>query len=78
MLQTTEVALDWNAGFTGMLAGLVSEPTSWDDCYNAGLQSGRAEISPALNAASVRRPGGAVTLLAIAAAATAVGATLLL
>jgi hypothetical protein len=40
--QQSEVALDWNAGFTGMLAGLVASDVSWEQCKAAGLADGRA------------------------------------
>ena len=47
-----EVALDWNAGFTGVMAGLASgEFPSWDDCVSAKMQDGRGKVSPSLNAA---------------------------
>ncbi|WIA22858.1 hypothetical protein OEZ86_009804 [Tetradesmus obliquus] len=49
--EASEVALDWNAGFTGMMAGLASNGISWEQCKAAGMENGRGSISPNLNAA---------------------------
>jgi hypothetical protein len=52
----SEVTLDWNAGFTGMLAGLSSSRVTWDDCRSAGLQEKPGDISPSLTSAAARPP----------------------
>jgi hypothetical protein len=49
--EASEVALDWNAGFTGMMAGLATNGISWEQCKAAGMEDGRGDISPNLNAA---------------------------
>lgn len=43
--QAAEVALDWNAGFTGMLAGLAESGISWDQCKAAGMENGRGAVN---------------------------------
>eukprot|EP00878_Enallax_costatus_P032996 GHUV01036361.1.p1 GENE.GHUV01036361.1~~GHUV01036361.1.p1 ORF type:complete len:360 (+),score=63.97 GHUV01036361.1:108-1187(+) len=45
--QSAEVALDWNAGFSGMLAGLAQNSFSWDQCKSAGMENGRGVVSAA-------------------------------
>lgn len=54
--QSAEVALDWNAGFTGMLAGLATSSITWDKCKAAGMEGGRGDVSPLLSAAGQRSP----------------------
>lgn len=44
---SAEVALDWNAGFTGMLAGLAESRISWEQCKAAGMEDGRGSVSAA-------------------------------
>lgn len=51
----TEVALDWNAALTGMVAGLASERVTWDDCKSAGLQQTPGDVGPALSGALSQR-----------------------
>ncbi|KAF8066338.1 celD [Scenedesmus sp. PABB004] len=69
--EKAEVALDWNAGFTGMLAGLADAGVSWDDCKAAGLEDGRGDAPPSLSGAGggARRGGRGAAALAGAAAA---------
>jgi hypothetical protein len=43
-----EVTLDWNAGLTGLLAGLSSNKVSWEDCKAKGLQDGRGDVPSSL------------------------------
>jgi hypothetical protein len=66
-----EVALDWNAGFTGVMAALSSGAyPSWQDCASAGQQDGRGQISTALNAAGSPAGGSQLALwLSLLAAA---------
>jgi hypothetical protein len=72
--QQNEVALDWNAGFSGVLAGLASgSVSSWEDCKSGGLTSGRGSTSGAGGAAARGAKGWAAPLLAAAAAAAAGG-----
>eukprot|EP00775_Hariotina_reticulata_P011571 gene11571-11715_t len=61
--QQSEVALDWNAGFTGMLAGLVASDVSWEQCKAAGLADGRARSA----AGEAAGPGQGLWLLLMAA-----------
>jgi hypothetical protein len=76
----SEVTLDWNAGFTGMLAGLASARVSWDDCKSQRLQDGRGDVPSTLTSgAGAARLGCAWwQLLAAAWAAAALMAPLLL
>lgn len=60
-----EVALDWNAALTGMVAGLASERVTWDDCKSAGLQEKPGDVGPALSAAPHRRQFSCCWLLLV-------------
>ncbi|KAI8463040.1 MAG: Six-hairpin glycosidase-like protein [Monoraphidium minutum] len=72
--QQNEVALDWNAGFSGALAGLnAGAAAGWDECTNNGLSSGRGSTS----GAAARRGWGGAALGAAAAAAAVAGGLLL-
>jgi hypothetical protein len=42
---STEVAIDYNAGFSGALAGLMQDPVTWDACKAAGLDTKIGTVS---------------------------------
>lgn len=71
----TEVTLDWNAGLTGLMAGLAENRVTWDNCKSAGLQDKPGDIGPALSAAAPQhqcvRALWQLLLLAVAALAVA-------
>jgi endoglucanase len=74
--QQNEVALDWNAGFSGALAGLAAGGgPSWADCKGAGLSEGRGGGG---TSGAGGRHGGRAAAWAAAAAAAAVAAGQLL
>ncbi|GBF92005.1 endoglucanase A [Raphidocelis subcapitata] len=74
--EQNEVALDWNAGFSGVLAGLAAGGMpSWEECRAAGLADGRGGASPDLSGAAAARAGWGAAAAA-AAAAFALGALL--
>jgi len=75
--EQSEVAIDYNAGFTGAAAALMSgvdkgEAVAWADCEKAGQQDGRGEVPASLTGAAGAARGGGL------AAAVAAWAALLL
>lgn len=50
-----EVTLDWNAAFTGLMAGLSGNRITWDNCKSAGLQDKPGDIGPTLTNAAPQR-----------------------
>jgi len=63
--EQNEVALDWNAGFSGVLAGLSADGmASWDDCQAAGMAAGRGTSGGDISAAAPAA-GGAVVYVAL-------------
>jgi endoglucanase len=78
--EQNEVALDWNAGFSGLLAGLAGGgmPT-WQECKDAKLDGGRGTVAASLSGAA---PGGGrsgkMAAAAVAAGAAALAAMALL
>ncbi len=57
--EQNEVALDWNAGFSGALAGLAAgKMPAWEECKSASISNGRGAVSADVNAAAGRAPGG--------------------
>ena len=77
--EQNEVALDWNAGFSGVLAALSAPGTpSWDDCKAGGLADGRGSAPPDLASGAARRGGAGGAAAAAAALAGVLAAALFL
>lgn len=72
----TEVTLDWNAGLTGLMAGLADNSVTWNDCKSASLQDKPGDIGPALSAAVHHCVRALWQLLLLAAAAFGVAGLL--
>jgi len=56
----------WLACSAGVLAALINDPVSWQECKDMGMESGRGSTSPDINGAAGQR-AGSVTGLAVAA-----------
>jgi endoglucanase len=81
--QQAEVAIDYNAGFTGAVVALMpeaqgGESVTWRDCEKAGQADGRGQISASLNGAGGGGGRGGGGAAALAAAVAAVAAALVL
>eukprot|EP00877_Chromochloris_zofingiensis_P004306 jgi/Chrzof1/13877/Cz08g15270.t1 len=61
--QQAEVAVDWNAGFTGVMAALSTNPISWSQCQQAGQENGRGRVSPNINAAQTAAASSPLLML---------------
>ena len=74
--EQSEVAIDYNAGFTGAAAALMpeadgGEAVTWADCEKAGQKDGRGQVPASLTGAAgaaARRDGGLTAAVAAAAA----------
>jgi hypothetical protein len=72
--QQSEVAIDYNAGFTGAAAALMpegGEAVTWRDCEKAGQADGRGEVPASLTggAGGAARAGSAAVVVVAALAA---------